>query len=114
VWQQDLPQQGRGGKIALVHFIAHAERLGHYDPEINTAKTLQHRMQGRGDRFLQPAQALQHTGIVGPKAQDFAESFIKCAIGVVPVLTVCYDQERHTGGDDACHWPYSAQAMAGL
>src|SRR5262245_51100846 len=71
-------------------------------------------MQGRGDRLLQPVQALQHTGIVGPKAQHFAKSFIERAIGVVAVLTIFHHHERHTGGDDARHRPDSAQAMAGL
>src|SRR5262249_37419143 len=77
-------------------------------------QALQRRMQGRGDCLLQPTQALQHTGIVGPEAQHFTEPFIERAIGAVAVLTVFHHYERHTGGDDARHWPDSAQAMTGL
>src|SRR2546422_7216631 len=71
-------------------------------------------MQGRGDRLLQPTQALQHTGIIGSEAQHFAESFVERAIGAVTVLTVFHHHKRHAGGDDARHRPDSAQAMAGL
>ena len=76
-------EQRRGGEVALVHLVAHAQRLGHERAEIETAGLAKAGAQQRAGLGGEPAQPRHHAVVVGAEAQHPAQALVDGGVRAV-------------------------------
>ena len=109
-----LDEQRRGGGVAIVHLVAHVERLRHQRFQLDRAGPRQHGAQRRGDDVGDHPQAVNHRRVVGAEAQHLAEPFVEVAVGAIARGPVLDDEDRHRRADDPGHRSDGAMVMAGF
>src|SRR5690606_22900101 len=61
-----------------------------------------------------PAQALDHFGIVAAEAHDVAHALVDRAVGAIAGGAVLDHEQRHAAGGDPGHRAYGIEMMVGL
>ena len=87
-------QQARAGDVALVHLVAHRQPARDQRLQGNAAHFAQRPSERRPQDLADPAQPVEHLGIVAAEPHDLAEPLIDRAIGAVAEGLVLDHQER--------------------
>ena len=92
-------QQARAGDIALVHLVAHGEAARDQRLERDAAGLAQRAAERRAEHVPEPAQPVQHLGVVAAEPHHLAEALVDGAVGAVSERPVLH---HHHGL--ACAW----------
>ena len=111
----NLAQEKAGaGDVALVHLVAHGQAAGDDSLEGQTTSDGQRLGQRRAQGIGQPAQAVQHLGVVAAEAHDLAQPLVESAVSAVSERPVLDHHHRHAPGGDAGHRADRVEVVVGV
>ena len=111
------PPEQQGGRrgVAVVHLVAHVQRLRHQRLELDPADLRQRHLRAVSRETLAiHFKRVDHLGAVGAEAQHLAEPLVEIAESQTPARRLAHDPYRHRRADDARHRADRAMMVAGL
>jgi hypothetical protein len=112
--RQLAQQQARAGDVALMHLVAHGQAAGDEGLERDAARVAQRAPERRAERLADPAQAVEHLGIIAAEPHDLAEAFVDRTIGAVPERPVLDHHERLALRGESGHRTDRAEMVIGV
>ena len=109
---QRLNKQRGARVVAVVALVAHVQRLGQHQAQVDFADNLHRVAQHRAEHVAHPVQALDHALVVGPHAQDLRHLLAEVGEGAVAVGFVLNDVHKHRRGGDARHRAHTVVLVA--
>ena len=92
---------------------AGVEHWGGNELEGNRAGFLESSLHSRAQIILDPAQAVNNLRGVSAKAHDLADSFVKCAVGVIAEGLITNHPQWHGAGNHTGHGANTVHAVVG-
>ena len=110
--RQRLNKQRGARVVAVVALVAHVQRLGQHQAQVDFADNLHRVAQHRAEHVAHPVQALDHALVVSPHAQDLRHLLAEVGEGAVAVGFVLNDVHKHRRGGDARHRAHAVMLVA--